>query len=69
MLTRRNFLQSLVTVGTVAGLGLTGISAARAAQDTWRQTRLFMGTMVDITIAQTGQQQADDNFNDIKTND
>lgn len=62
MLTRRSFLQSLVTVGTVAGLGLTGANAVLAAERTWRQTQLFMGTIVDLTIAGTGQQQAEDAF-------
>ena len=60
MLTRRYFLQSLVTVGTVSGLGLTGVCSVWAAQNTWRQTRLFMGTMVEVTVAQVCQQQADD---------
>lgn len=60
MLTRRSFLQSLVTVGTVAGLGLPCATAALAAPQTWRQTQLFMGTMVELTIAGTGQHQAED---------
>lgn len=60
MLTRRSFLQSFVTVGTVAGLGLPCADAVLAAPRTWRQTQLFMGTMVELTIAGTGQQQAED---------
>ncbi len=60
MLTRRSFLQSLVTVGTVAGLGLPCATITFAAPQTWRQTQLFMGTMVELTIAGAGQQQAED---------
>ena len=62
MLTRRSFLQSLATVGTVAGLGLSGFGIVQAAERTWRQTQLFMGTMVELTIAGSGQQQAEDAF-------